>query len=281
MTSIGKCYNFDMAEILRSKNLTTKFQILLEVAANQPNIQQKDIAKKLNITSQAVSEYVRELIKDGWLSSQGRSRYRVTREGVNWILRMARQLQGYSAFVSKVVSDISVSTAIADNELSAGQPVSLYMRDGSLFASAVVRDKEPGGIAISEARKGEDVGISNVEGVIKLETGKVTIAEVPNVQQGGSRSTDLAKLKQEVDRAKLVGAIGVEALVALKRIGMKPHYRYGVREAAVEAAYCGLPFLIVCGEDVVSAVMQRLEEENLDYATLELRKDKATNMQSR
>lgn len=262
-----------MAEILRSKNLTTKFQILLEVAANQPNIQQKDVAKKLNITSQAVSEYVKELMKDGWLSSQGRSRYTVTREGVNWILRMARQLQGYSAFVSKVVSDISVSTAVADNKLSAGQPVSLCMRDGLLFASGVVRDEEPGGIAVSNAKKGEDVGISNVEGVIKLETGKATLAKVPNVQQGGSRSVDLAKLKQEVDRARLVGAIGVEALIALKQIGIKPHYLYGVREAAIEAAYCGLPFLIVCAEDVVSAVMQRLEEESLDYDIVDLKRN--------
>jgi len=270
----GKCYNAcDMAEILRSKNLTTKFQILLEVAAKQPNVQQKDIAKKLNITSQAVSEYVKELTKDGWLSSQGRSRYRVTREGVDWILRMARQLQGYSAFVSKVVSDISVSTAIADNELSAGQPVSLYMRDGLLFASSVTGDKGPRGIAVSEAKEGEDVGISNVEGVIKLETGNVTIARVPNIQEGGSRNSDLVKLRQEVGRAKLVGAIGVEALVALKQIDMKPHYLYGVREAAIEAAYCGLPFLIVCAEDVVSAVVQRLQEENLDYDIVDLKRN--------
>jgi len=147
------------------------------------------------------------------------------------------------------------------------------MRDGLLFASGVVRDEEPGGIAVSNAKKGEDVGISNVEGVIKLETGKATLAKVPNVQQGGSRSVDLAKLKQEVDRARLVGAIGVEALIALKQIGIKPHYLYGVREAAIEAAYCGLPFLIVCAEDVVSAVMQRLEEESLDYDIVDLKRN--------
>ncbi|GAI44714.1 unnamed protein product [marine sediment metagenome] len=135
-----------MAQILRSKNLATKFQILLEVAANQPNIQQKDIALKLNITSQAVSEYVKELIKDGWLSSQGRSRYKVTREGVDWILKMARQLQSYSSFVSKVVSDISVSTAIAEGDLSGGQPVSLCMKDGLLFASPIMNDKVAGNI---------------------------------------------------------------------------------------------------------------------------------------
>ena len=262
-----------MAQILKSKNLATKFQILLEVAANQPNVQQKDIAGKLDITSQAVSEYVRELIKDGWLSSQGRSRYRVTREGVDWILRMARQLHSYSSFVSKVVSDISTSTAIADGDLSVGQPVSLYMKGGLLFAAAAVSDKGASGVAVSGARKGEDVGVSNVEGVIKLDMGKVTVGKVPNVQEGGSRSTDLARLKGEVDRAKLVGAIGVEALVALKQIGVKPDYVYGVREAAIEAAYCGLPFLVVCAEDGVSALVQRLEEENLNYEIVDLKKD--------
>jgi putative transcriptional regulator len=261
-----------MAQILRSKNLATKFQIMLEIAANQPNIQQKDIATKLEITSQAVSEYVRELIKDGWLSSQGRSRYKVTREGVDWILKMSRQLHSYSSFVSKVVSDISTSTAIADDDLSAGQPVSLHMKDGLLFASSITSDKAAKGIALSEAKKGEDVGISRIEGVIKLETGKVTIAQVPNVQDGGSRNTDLVKLKDEADSAKLVGAIGVESLVALKQIGIKPAYAYGVREAAVEAAYCGLPFLIVSSEDKVSALVPRFEEEGLDYEIVDLKK---------
>jgi len=261
-----------MAQILRSKNLATKFQIMLEIAANQPNIQQKDIATKLDITSQAISEYVKELIKDGWLSSQGRSRYRVTREGVDWILRMARQLHAYSSSVSKVVSDISTSTAIAEDDLSAGQLVSLHMKDGLLFASSGTSDKGAKGIALSGAKKGEDVGISNVEGVIKLEMGKVTVAEVPGVQEGGSRNTNLAKLKEEADRAKLVGAIGVESLVALKQIGIKPDYAYGVREAAVEAAYCGLPFLIICAEDSVSALVQRLDEENLNYVVVDLKK---------
>jgi len=274
---LSKWYNvLDMTEILRSKNLATKFQILLEIAANQPNIQQKDIAKKLNITSQAVSEYVKDLIAAGWLSSQGRSRYRVTREGVDWILRMARQLQSYSSLVSKVVSDISTSAAIADNDLSAGQPVSLHMRDGLFFASAIIGDKGARGITLSEAKKGEDVGICNIEGVIELKTGEVTIAKVPNVQDGGSRNTGIAKLKEEVDKAKLVGAIGTEALVALQQVGVKLDYLYGVKEAAVEAAYCGLPFLVVCVEDSVAALVQRLEEENLAYKIVDLRKDKGS-----
>jgi putative transcriptional regulator len=262
----------DMAQILKSKNLATKFQIMVEIAAHQPNIQQKDIALKLDITSQAVSEYIRELIKDSWLSSEGRSRYKVTKDGVNWILQMSRQLHSYAWYVSKTVADISATTAIADSDLSVGQPASLYMKDGLLFASEVISGKGAKGIAITEAKKGQDVGIGSVEGVIKLESAEVTISKIPNVQDGGFRNTDLARLKREVKEARLVGAMGTEALVALTQIGVKPDYIHGVREAVIEAAYCGLPFLAVCSEDKVSILVQRLEEENLDYEIVDLRK---------
>ncbi|GAI04890.1 unnamed protein product, partial [marine sediment metagenome] len=98
-------------------------------------------------------------------------------------------------------------------------------------------------------------------------------------QAGGARNTDLIRLRGELDKAKLVGAIGVEALVALKQVTVKPDYLYGVREAAIEAAYCGLPFLVVCAEDGVSTLVQRLEEENLDYGIVDLMKDReSTNM---
>jgi len=262
-----------MAQILKSKNLATKFQIMVEIAAHQPNIQQKDIAPRLGITSQAVSEYVKELIKDGWLSSEGRSRYKVTKEGVDWILQMSRQLHSYAWVVSKAVADISTTTAIADSDLSVGQPASLYMKDGLLFASKVIRDKGAKGITVTEAKKGQDVGIRSVEGIIKLEPAEVMIGKVPNVQGGGSRSTDLARLEREVKEARLVGAMGTEALVALTQIGVKPDYVHGVQEAAIEAAYCALPFLVVCSEDKVSILVQRLEEENLDYQIIDLRQN--------
>jgi putative transcriptional regulator len=262
-----------MAQILKSKNLATKFQIMVEIAAHQPNIQQKDIAPRLGITSQAVSEYIRELIRDGWLSSEGRSRYKVTKEGVDWILQMSRQLHSYAWFVSKAVADISTTTAIADSDLSAGQPASLYMKDGLLLASKVTRGRAAKGTTVTEAKKGQDVGIRNIEGVIKLESARVVIAKVPNVQDGGSRSTDLARLEKETKKARLVGALGTEPLVALMQIGVKPDYIHGVREAAIEAAYCGLSFLVVCGEDKVPIMVQRLEEENLDYQTIDLREN--------
>jgi putative transcriptional regulator len=264
----------NMAQILKSKNLATKFQIMVEIAGHQPNVQQKDIAPRLGITSQAVSEYIREMIKDGWLSSEGRSRYKVTREGVDWILQMSRQLHSYAWLVSKVVADISTTTAIAGSDLSIGQRASLYMKDGLLFASDAVSPEGAKGTTVTEAKTGQDVGIGNVEGVIKLEPAKVTIGKVPNVQDGGSQSTDTVHLKKLARKARLVGTLGTEALVALTRIGAKPDYMHGVLEAAVEAAYRGQPFLVVCSDDRLSILIQRLEEENLHYEIVDLHKDR-------
>jgi putative transcriptional regulator len=146
------------------------------------------------------------------------------------------------------------------------------MKDGLLLASNITSGKGAKGIAVTEAKKGQDVGIRNVEGVIKLEPAEVTIGKVPNVQDGGSRGTDLARLKKEIKEAGLVGAMGTEALVALMQTGVKPDYVHGAREAAIEAAYCGLSSLVVCSEDKVSLLVQRLEEENLVYQIVDLRK---------
>ncbi|RLG22876.1 Crp/Fnr family transcriptional regulator, partial [Methanosarcinales archaeon] len=54
-----------MVEVLHRKKDITKFQILVEIAAHQPNIKQKKIAEKIGVTPQAVSEYIKELIEEG------------------------------------------------------------------------------------------------------------------------------------------------------------------------------------------------------------------------
>ena len=253
-----------MAQILRNKKLATKFQVLVEIAANQPNIQQRHIAQRLGVTSQAVSEYIKELIKDNWLTSDGRSRYRITREGMNWVLKSFRELRVYSTFVEKALTNITVCSAVAGCDLSQGQVVGLEMKEGLLFATDA-SGKAATGVAVSNARKGEDVGISNVEGIVPLEIGEVTILRVPDIQRGGSQNVDIARLKKELNHEVLVGTIGIEALIALRRIGIEPDYLYGVTEAAIEAAHSGLSFCILCSDDEVPSLLKRLEEKNLSY----------------
>ena len=53
-----------MVQVLQNKKLATCFQILVAIAAGQPNIQQKSIAAGIGVPPQAVSEYVAELTRD-------------------------------------------------------------------------------------------------------------------------------------------------------------------------------------------------------------------------
>ena len=260
-----------MVEILRNKNLATKFQILVEIANSGPNIQQRDIANRLDVTPQAISDYIRQLVKEGSLASDGRSRYKVTNNGVNWVIRVLRELRNYSAFVGKAVTNILVCAAVADCNLVKGQTVGLEMKEGLLFATDRVGEGAKG-IAFSDARAGEDIGVSNLEGIVELEIGKVTIFKMPSIQGGGSKMVDIDRLKSEIGDGRVIGAIGIEALITLKQLDTKFSYIYGAKEAAIEAANSGLCPLIVCIDDEISGLIRRLEEENMEYELIDLRK---------
>jgi len=261
-----------MVEILRNKNLATRFQILVEVADKGPNVQQQDIASKLEVTPQAISDYIRQLTEEGLLTSDGRSRYKVTIEGVNWIIKVLRELRVYSAFVEKAITSLSVCAAVADCDLAKGQKVGLKMKDGLLFATKQLGEGARG-ITITDATRGEDIGITNIEGIVNFEIGKVTILRLPNIQKGGSRNIDVHRLQSEAKDRPAVGAIGIEAQIALRRAGIKSSYIYGVKQAAIEAAHSGLYPLIACVEDETSDLVKELEEEKISYKLIDIQKD--------
>jgi putative transcriptional regulator len=258
-----------MTRILQDKATATKLQILIEIAAGQPDIQQKDIAKKLDITPQWVSEYVLKFVEEGLVTSEGRSKYRVTAEGVDWILKLLREMRDYFDSAERVVRNITVSAAIAGSDLAKGQAVGLVMRNGTLIASNY-SEQSAKGIAVTDAGEGQDVGISNIEGIIELEPGKVIILKIPGVQRGGFRKVDLVRLGKEISGEAIIGAIGVEALIALKQAGAKPTYTYGAKEAIVEAAQSGLSSVVVCVDDEIPELLRVLGEKHLGYQLMEL-----------
>ncbi len=258
-----------MVEILQNKNSATRFQILVEIAASGPNIQQKSIAGKLGVTPQAISDYIHQLLEEELVISSGRSNYRVSVKGVNWMLKVLRQLRGYASLVEQAVTNVTVCAAISDCDISQGQTVGLKMKNGLLFATNQP-DGGARGTALSSVRQGEDVDVSDIEGLVELTRGKVTVIQVPIIQKGGSKKVDAKRLKAQINDNQQVGAIGIEALVALRRADIEPRYFFGVTEAAIEAAHCGLSFIIVCSEDAVSELIKRLQEENLDYELIAL-----------
>ncbi|MFC2019103.1 MarR family transcriptional regulator [Chloroflexota bacterium] len=263
-----------MVEILRNKNLATKFQILVEIADSGPNIKQRDIARRLEVTPQAISDYIKQLSQQKLVIADGRSRYRVTNEGVNWIIKTLRELRSYSAFTEKAINNISVCAAVAGSDLTRGQVVGLEMMDGLLVATA-----RPGkgarGITTADARAGADVGITRIEGIVGLKTGKISIVKLPGIENGGSRRINIRLLKTTLSGRKIIGAIGIEAIVALRRLDIPFSYIYGVSEAAIEAAKSGLSPLIASVDSETSGLIGRLEAENIDYEVIDLSNSKS------
>ncbi|MCZ7393354.1 MAG: winged helix-turn-helix transcriptional regulator [Candidatus Methanoperedens sp.] len=257
--------------ILRSKKEITKFQILVEIAAHQPDVMQKEIAYKIGITPQAVSEYIKELVSDGFLYSDGRVRYRVTKKGVEWVLERAQELKKYARFVMEdVVSHISVATAIATEGLDKGQKVSLWMENGLLYAGR--GEGDVAGITMSDAMEGEEVGVTDLKGMISLPEVNITICKIPRVERGGSRNVDYDILKKLSKGKPYIAALGVEALISLRKINIAPNILFGAKESVVEAAFHGLSSLVVSVDEEIPSLLNRLESEGLNYEVVDLSK---------
>ena len=253
-----------MVELLRSKNNITRFQILVEIAAHGSGIQQRGIAENLSITPQAVSDYIGQLTADKLLICSGRSKYQLTNEGVNWALNSLKELDAYVSRSFKAVYDIAISPAIARGAIKKGEHIGLQMENGILYATHD-NTAEAHGTAISDASVGEDVGISGVSGLIELKVGKVEILQIPNIQSGGSRNTNIDKLTNKIKGNKYIGSIGLEALAALKRIGCQPDYIYNVSGTAIDASRHGLSTIVICTEDETRTLIAALNEKGVEY----------------
>jgi len=262
-----------MVDVLRSKRDSSRFQILVEIAANQPNVRQKEVAESMGVTPQAISEYIKDLVANGLVVTDGRMRYRITKEGVEWLLESAAELKQYARFVMEdVISQVSVWPAIAEEDLDEGEKVYLVMRDGLLYANR--KDGvEATGVTISNAREGEDVGVSDLKGLISLDEATITICKVPRAHLGGSNKADIKLLSQIVSDVKMVGALGIEALISLRKVGREPNVFFGAKDSVVEAAYHGVSSVIVSVDEQVPNLLSRLESEGLKYELIDLAKE--------
>ncbi|KZN24885.1 Crp/Fnr family transcriptional regulator [Haladaptatus sp. R4] len=254
-----------MADVLEDKRAATRFRILSEIADRQPAVSQGEIADAVGVTSQAVSEYIRGLVDDGLVEKEGRSRYRVTKEGVDWLLQSATDVRRFADHVTDdILGNVGEDAAIARTNIDAGTTVSITLADGLLHATP--GDEGPAtGIATTDAEEGTEVGVTEFEGIIDLDPGHVTVYQVPPVRSGGSRSIDSDALAAVCDGAPVLAATGVEAVVALQSAGLEPDTTFAAGEVAAEAAERGLDVVIVATSDSVGRVTDALRDVGVAY----------------
>jgi len=255
--------------ILRSKRETTRFQVLVEIAEHQPSIRQQEIAEKLGVTPQAISEYIRVLVEDGLISAEGRGRYYVTHKGVEWVINNAEMIEGYARHVRRdIIHQVVTWAAIADTDLKKGDAVGVYMKGGWLYAGK--KPQTAMGKVVNDADEGDDVGVARLAGIIEHTEGKITVAKIPRIERGGSSAVNLDKLKILVKDTEVIGAVGLEAYLSLKKIDVTPNMFYGAREGVIEAAFHGMRCLMLIVDEEFTDFLKRMETAGLSYTVEEL-----------
>jgi len=252
-----------MVDVLDTKRAATKFRVLVEIADRQPAVNQGEIADAVGVTSQAVSEYIQELVAEGFVDKEARSRYRVTNEGVDWLLQQAGDVRRYADHVTEdVLGSMQEDAAIATDTIAAGDPVSLSIEEGLLHA-------EPGeagpatGVATTAADAGDVVGVTGVSGIIDLDPGAVTVFQVPPIRSAhpeGSSAVAAAGAQSD-----LVVAAGVEAVATLRAADTEADVTFAAGAVAADAASRGLDVVVVATTDLAGRVTDALRDAGLSY----------------
>ncbi len=252
-----------MVDLLDNKRAATKFRVLVEIAERQPAVNQGEIADAVGVTSQAVSEYIRELVDEGLVEKEARSRYRVTKRGVDWLFQQASDVRRFADHVTEdVLGSMQEDAAFATEDIETGETVSLSIEDGLLHATP--GDAGPAtGVATTDAESGSVVGVTGFAGIIDLDPGEVTVFQIAPIRSetpnGSERLTEVAK------HADLVAAAGVEAVATLRESGIDPETTFAAGAVAADAASRGLDVVVVATTDLAGRVTDALRDAGLAY----------------
>lgn len=266
-------------DVLRSKRDASRYQILVTIADRQPAVSQQEIAEEVGITAQAVSDYVQGLVEEGFVRTESRGRYEVTKEGVDWLISRTEDLQSYTSYVAEeVVGQVDTDTAIATADVAEGVRVALTMRDGYLHATPVPQgapdDAAPDratAVAITDAAVGTDVGVADFDGFLGYDSGTVTVLVVPAVRDGGSRAVDPDRVRALAADHAVVAVAGAEALATARAADLDPDVRFGTPAAVQEAAARGLSVLLLATQRDLSSHTDRLRDHSIGYELLDER----------
>jgi putative transcriptional regulator len=252
-----------MVEVLDRKRSATKFRVLVEIADRQPAVNQTEIADAVGVTSQAVSEYIRELVEEGYVDKEARSRYRVTKQGVDWLFQQAADVRRFADHVTEdVLGSMQEDAAIAAAPVAEGEAVSLSVEEGLLHATPGTTGPATG-VATTAAEAGDVVGVTGFEGVIEMEAGDVTVFQVPPVRTGVTPASD--RLAAAAERAGLVATAGVEAVVVCRESGVDVDVQFAAGAVAADAASRGVDVVVVTTTDAAGRVTDALRDAGLAY----------------
>ena len=260
-------------KVFKKKGELTRFQILAEIAKQQPHLRQKDIAEKLGITIQAVSENIKSLTDAGFVDiREGTARYNITKRGIEKVKNEATDLRKYADEVVETMNTYkSIWPAIAEEELKAGENVWLRMDGGVLYATK--EETSAYAEVLNDAASGEDVALTKLNGTIELKKGDVTIIELPTINQGGSRAADIDKIQKIYKKGfDKVGIMGTISRAVTEKMGISTDFEFATPQATIAAAKRGLNVLVFAVGKMTRSITKKLDDEGIQYTVEDFKK---------
>ncbi|ADB58882.1 DUF7839 domain-containing protein [Archaeoglobus profundus] len=239
-------------EALTKRKDTVKL-LILSLLLNGLN--QREIARRLGLTPQAISEYFKELSSEGFVKN-----YEITEKGLRWLIERIYEIHVWSENILKNLYSEKV-VAIAVGRVRKGDKVRYWFDTGLIYCKV---SEDYNAVALTDGEN-EEILIKPIA-FKPPERGKVTVFVVPDVTLGGSKAVDVQKIS-ELAENKVVVALGVEALVACRKASLNPVF-FGAKCCCVEAVHHGCDVLVVCAQSLLNDLIQTLIDEGIEYKIL-------------
>ncbi|HID24932.1 MAG TPA: winged helix-turn-helix transcriptional regulator [Thermoplasmata archaeon] len=247
--------------ILREKSLATKLLLLLEILLKKPS-KLTFLADAVGITPQAVSEYIKRLTKEGFVV-QNDGRYQVTKEGVAFVHSHFLELKRFTEERIKYLDIIDRCIAVAGGDIQKGERVGLFMKKGHLVAFPNKKSSSTG-VALRDARHGEDVPVGELEGIAEHYLGNLYIIPISYSIEMGSRDIPLDKVRDAFDemRCDKVAVGDTVARSIVKSLGKNVDFEFAPIEASLEAVKKGLSVCFLGPTRQVERLISRVNKFN-------------------
>lgn len=240
--------------LLRDRTYMTELGILFALHRD-PSQSLSDVADQLDVTPQAVSNYVKRMADEGLVTDD----HRLTSEGIEDLHDRVEAVKRLVDSAFEELNVITETTALAGEAVAEGQEVGLVLEDGLLVAYPD-RGSSSVGVAAGDARAGEIVAVADLEGILDIRPGQVHLVRVPH----GADVDELVAFLDEkgLDRGRVAG-LGTEAKVLARELD-EPVLEFAPAQAAFEAAQLGLDVLLLATpdriRDAVSVLESRVED---------------------
>lgn len=247
---------------LRDKGSITRLLVLAELERDR-GATLSEVAERLGVTVQAVSTYAKTLAEEGLLEN-GAGAHRVTPRGLQTLHEGVRRLRSAVDALATPLAVIRYASAVAATPVKAGERVGLVMQEGDLAAKARHRAGSMGR-AVHDAQPGDEVVVTDLEGLVTLTPGRIRVVTLPSPMEGGVARVDTPRLRaflREAPKADKVGAVGTGARILARRLVQEVHFEFAAERAAFNAAERGLHVRLFVSRDRLPDVMQAFEEQN-------------------